>query len=47
MVDIFQTLYEAGYPIEKIRLVDEYDAEDERSMRDNNSSYLHVLKNMV
>ena len=38
LIDIFQTLYEAGYPIEKIRLVDEYDAEDEKSMRDNNSS---------
>ena len=31
-------LYEAGYPIEKIRLVDEYNANDETSMRDNNSS---------
>ena len=31
-------LYEANYPIERIRLVDEYDADDERSMEDNNSS---------
>ena len=38
LVDIFLKLYEAGYPIEKIRLVDEYDAVDETSMRDNNSS---------
>ena len=38
VLDIFQQLYEAGYPIEKIRLVDEYDADDETSMRDNNSS---------
>ena len=38
VLDIFQKLYEAGYPIEKIRLVDEYDADDETSMRDNNSS---------
>ena len=35
---IFEKLYEAGYPIEKVRLVDEYDADDEASMRDNNSS---------
>ena len=38
LLDIFQKLYKAGYPIEKIRLVDEYDADDETSMRDNNSS---------
>ena len=38
LLDIFMKLYEAGYPIEKIRLVDEYDANDELSMRDNNSS---------
>ena len=36
--DIFEKLYEANYPIEKIRLVDEYDADDEASMSDNNSS---------
>lgn len=38
VLDIFRQLYEAGYPIAKIRLVDEYDADDETSMRDNNSS---------
>jgi hypothetical protein len=38
VLDIFRQLYEAGYPIEKIRLVDEYDADDELSMEDNNSS---------
>lgn len=38
LIDIFQKLYANAYPIEKIRLVDEYDADDERSMRDNNSS---------
>ena len=38
VLDIFKQLYEAGYEIEKIRLIDEYDADDERSMRDNNSS---------
>lgn len=35
---IFEELYRAGYPIEKVRLIDEYDADDERSMADNNSS---------
>ena len=38
VLDILKQLYEAGYPIEKIRLIDEYDADDETSMRDNNSS---------
>ena len=38
LTDIFKKLYENNYPIEKIRLVDEYDADDEKSMRDNNSS---------
>ena len=38
LTDIFMKLYNAGYQIEKIRLVDEYDADDESSMRDNNSS---------
>ena len=38
LIDIFQKLFAANYPIEKIRLIDEYDADDELSMRDNNSS---------
>lgn len=38
VVEIFKELYEASYPIEKIRLVDEYGADDELSMEDNNSS---------
>ena len=38
VLDIFRQLYEAGYPIERMRLVDEYNAEDEASMEDNNSS---------
>ena len=38
LVDIFQKLYAKNYPIEKIRLIDFYDADDELSMRDNNSS---------
>lgn len=38
VLEIFRQLYDAKYPIEKIRLVDEYDADDESSMEDNNSS---------
>ena len=38
LLEIFRELYAAGYRIEKIRLVDEYGADDETSMRDNNSS---------
>ena len=38
VLDIFKELYEAAYPIEKIRLIDEYNADDEQSMSDNNSS---------
>lgn len=38
VIDIFQKLYAANYPIEKIRLVDDYNADDETSMRYNNSS---------
>ena len=35
---VFRELYQVKYPIEKIRLIDEYDADDNASMRDNNSS---------
>ncbi|MBR1657458.1 MAG: M15 family metallopeptidase [Synergistaceae bacterium] len=38
VLEIFKALYEVGYPIERVRLVDEYNADDETSMRDNNSS---------
>lgn len=38
VLDIFKQLYDASYPIEKVRLIDEYDADDESSMADNNSS---------
>lgn len=38
VVDIFKELYNQKYPIEKIRLIDEYDAIDNASMADNNSS---------
>lgn len=38
IVEIFRELYKQKYPIEKMRLVDDYDADDERSMSDNNTS---------
>lgn len=38
VVDIFKELYEKKYPIEKIRLIDEYNANDNISMKNNNSS---------
>lgn len=38
VLEIFKALFEAGYPIQRVRLVDEYGADDETSMRDNNSS---------
>lgn len=38
LMDIFKCLLEEKYPIEKVVLIDEYNAEDEPSMADNNSS---------
>lgn len=35
---IFRKLYEAEYPIARMRLIDDYDASDQRSMADNNTS---------
>ena len=35
---IFRQLYDAGYKIERMILIDEYDADDERSMTANNTS---------
>lgn len=38
VLDIFRQLYLAKYPIERMRLIDYWDANDERAMRANNSS---------
>ena len=38
LLEIFRALYDAGYPIESMRLIDDYDADDEASMAANNSS---------
>ena len=38
LLEIFRALFDAGYQIEKIRLVDEYGGDDQLSMIDNNTS---------
>lgn len=38
LLEIFKALFQAAYPIEKMRLVELYDCDDEASMRDNNTS---------
>lgn len=38
VLDILHQLYDAKYPIERMRLIDYWDADDERAMRANNSS---------
>jgi hypothetical protein len=38
LLEIFRELFEARYPIEKIRLADEYGGDDDKIMADNNSS---------
>jgi hypothetical protein len=38
LLEIFRELYEARYPIEKIRLADNYGGNDDKIMADNNSS---------
>ena len=38
MADAFGSLYDAGFPIARMRLVDDYGADDDRSMAANNTS---------
>ena len=38
LLDIFQNLYKAEYPIERIQLIDDYGADDVKSMQANNTS---------
>lgn len=38
ILEIFQTLYENGYQIEKMRLIDDYGGDDHASLLDNNTS---------
>lgn len=38
VLNIFKELYDASYQIEKINLIDKYDANDDESMQNNNTS---------
>ena len=38
IIEIMKQLFIASYPIEKVHLIDYYDADDEKSMSDNNTS---------
>ena len=38
LCSLFRDLYDAGYPIERMRLADHYSGDDEASMRANNTS---------
>lgn len=38
MLEIFRELYDNGYPIERMQLVDDYGGDDETSMQANNTS---------
>ena len=44
LLDIFRQLYLSGYRIEKMLLIDNYDADDETSMADNNTSCFNFRK---
>lgn len=44
LIDIFQNLYDAGYPIESIRLIDDFEADDVASMQANNTSCFNFRK---
>lgn len=44
LLAIFWELYQAKYPIERMVLIDEYDADDEASMRANNTSAFNFRK---
>ncbi len=38
VLEIFRALFERKFPIEKMRLIDDYQGDDDRSMADNNTS---------
>ena len=38
MVTVFRTLYEARFPLQRMKLVSEYGGDDEKSMAANNTS---------
>lgn len=43
-LEIFKELYEISYPLERVRLIDDYNADDEASMADNNCSAFNFRK---
>jgi len=38
LLEIFEEFYNSGYQLERVHLIDEYDADDDASMDDNNTS---------
>ena len=44
LIAIFKALYQASYPIERMVLVDDYNADDEQSMLHNNTSCFNFRK---
>lgn len=44
LLDIFRNLYRVEYPIESVRLIDDFDADDIKSMQANNSSCFNFRK---
>lgn len=44
LLDIFRNLYVAQYPIESMRLIDDFDADDVKSMEANNTSCFNFRK---
>jgi hypothetical protein len=45
MLDIFEELFAAHYPIERVSLVDDFDGNDDRSMAANNTSAFNCRPN--
>lgn len=46
VLEIFKTLYNNKFPIAKIKLINDYDGNDEKSMEDNNTSAFNFRKIM-
>ena len=44
LIEIFHTLFQHRYPIERMRLIDDYHADDEASTQDNNSTCFNFRK---
>lgn len=44
LLEIFKKLYQHHYPIERMNLIDEFDADDDISMANNNSSSFNYRK---